>query len=91
MREIFENALTSWDKYWDGSFYPYLLLGAALYLLLFDEKEEKSGLSAGISGNYAVSVFLPADFRSDPEMYRQYGLLEGYLASSGSSGHGMLL
>lgn len=43
MREILENALASWDKYWDGSLYPYLLFGAALYLLFFERKRKKNG------------------------------------------------
>lgn len=55
MREIFENALTSWDKYWDGSFYPYLLLGAALYLLLFERKRKKAGYLLGYLG---ITLFL---------------------------------
>ena len=57
--------------------------------ICFCLEEKKAGYLLGYLGIALLSVFLPADFRSDPEMYRQYGLLEGYLASSGSSGHGM--
>lgn len=59
MREIFENALTSWDKYWDGSFYPYLLLGAALYLLLFERKRKKAGYLLGYLGITLFLFFCP--------------------------------
>ena len=59
MREIFENALTSWDKYWNGSYCPYLLLGAALYLLLFERKRKKAGYLLGYLGITLFLFFCP--------------------------------
>lgn len=55
MREILENALTSWDKYWDGSLYPYLILAAAIYLLLFERKRKKAGY---LLGYLVITLFL---------------------------------
>lgn len=59
MREILENVLASWDKYWDGSMYPYLLLGAAVYLLLFERKRKKAGYLLGYLGITLFLIFCP--------------------------------
>ena len=59
MREILQNALTSWDKYWDGSIYPYLLLGAALYLLFFEKKRKQAGYLLGYLVITLALMFCP--------------------------------
>lgn len=59
MHEIIHNALASWDKYWDGSIYPYLLPGAALYLLFFERKRKKALYLLGYLGIVVVLFFCP--------------------------------
>ena len=59
MREILQNALTSWDKYWDGSIYPYLLLGTVLYLLFFEKKRKQVGYLLGYLAITLALMFCP--------------------------------
>ena len=71
MREILQNALTSWDKYWDGSIYPYLLLGAALYLLFFEKKRKQAGYLLGYLVITLALMFCPVTAAGAGEDERQ--------------------
>ena len=39
MMEMIQNPLVVWNQYWNGSWYPYLLLGAVIYLLIFESRK----------------------------------------------------
>lgn len=41
MNEVMQNILAAWKSYWGEGFYPYLLLVAFLYLLIFFRKKEQ--------------------------------------------------
>lgn len=40
MKEILEWIIHTWEMYWGSGFYQYLLLAAALYLLIFHRKKQ---------------------------------------------------
>lgn len=42
MTTMIQNSLANWNRYWNGSWYPYLLLGAVLYLLIFERRKKKT-------------------------------------------------
>lgn len=46
MMEMVQNPLAAWNQYWNGSWYPYLLLGAVIYLLIFESRKKKAGYLA---------------------------------------------
>ena len=46
MMEMIQNPLAVWNQYWNGSWYPYLLLGAVIYLLIFESRKKKVGYLA---------------------------------------------
>lgn len=42
MINMIQNSLANWNQYWNGSWYPYLLLGAVVYLLIFERRKKKA-------------------------------------------------
>lgn len=59
MTEIMQNPFTAWEHYWNGSWYPYLLLAAVVYLLIFERRKKKTGYLAAYLIIVAFLFFCP--------------------------------
>lgn len=59
MKEIMKNILSVWSAYWGEGYYPYLLLVAVIYLLVWKRKKEHVRQLLRFIGVYLVIFFCP--------------------------------
>lgn len=59
MKEIMKNILSVWFDYWGKGYYPYLLLVAVIYLLVWKRKKEHARQLLAFIGVCLVVFFFP--------------------------------
>ena len=79
MKEMIKKSLGFWNNYWGSSIFPYLLVIALLYLLIFKHKKNDP-VCTGICFSDAFSVLFSIYGKNHTEMYRRECLLESFVA-----------
>ena len=75
MKEMIKKSLGFWNNYWGSSIFPYLLVIALLYLLIFKHKKKTTRYVLAY-----VSVLFSIYGKNHTEMYRRECLLESFVA-----------
>ena len=78
MKEMIKKSLGFWNNYWGSSIFPYLLVIALLYLLIFKHKKKTTRYVLAYVFLMLFLFFFP--YTAKYKMFRRECLLESFVA-----------